>query len=190
MRPLKILTLLSVIVGVGLIARQTAPWAEPAGRQEQSTSGKTETGDTKGGPLMPNGLLRLRFERSGGLVSLPVSGSVSFHDDHGEVAADADAAGDRRQLAHDELGVFKALDLDALHASNFSAASGQEAAGQPDRYQYDVVLETHGGRSITLRFSEQPAHALNSATKGLGDLADWVRRESGEIWKKKAARKP
>jgi hypothetical protein len=187
-RPLKILTLLSVVIGVGLIARQTAPWAGPAGQQEQSTSGKTETGDTKGGPLMPNGLLRLRFERSGGLVSLPISGLVSFQDDHGEVAADA--AGGQRPLAHDELNIFKGLDLDALHASNFSTASGQEAAGQPDRYQYDVTLETRSGRYITLRFSEQPAHALNSVTHGLGDLADWVRREAGEIWKKKAAQKP
>jgi hypothetical protein len=187
-RPLKILTLLSVVIGVGLIARQTAPWAGPAGQQEQSTNGKTETGDTKGGPLMPNGLLRLRFERSGGLAPLPVSGAVSFLDDHAEVAADA--VSDKRQLAHDELGVFKGLDLDALHVSNFSTASGQEAAGQPDRYQYDVTLETRSGRNVTLRFSEQPAQALNSATQGLGDLADWVRRESGEIWKKKAAQKP
>lgn len=191
MRPFKLLSLLFAILGVGLIAPQGALRAETGGGQEQSMAGNTETGDTKGGPLMPNGLSRIRFERSGGLVHLTISGSVSFHDDHAEAAADT--AGDHRQLAEDELNVFKRLDLDALGSSQFSAegadASGQISPGQPDRYQYDVVLETRSGRSVVLRFGEQPASALDSAASGLGDLALWVRREVEAIWKKKAGLK-
>lgn len=137
---------------------------------------------------MPNGLLRLRFERSGGLVPLTVGGSVAFHEDQGEVAADA-GGDDRRTLSQDELGLFKKLDVEALGASAFSAEGGA-APGQPDRYQYDVVLETKSGRRVALRFGEQPAPALNGAAHGLGDLAEWVRREVAEIWKKKTAQKP
>lgn len=139
-------------------------------------------GVTKGKPLMPNGLLRLRFERSGGLAPVTIKGSVDFHDDHAELAADAPSAS--RQLGASELGVFRALDLDALRKCQFAAA--QPAPGQPDRYQYDVTLETNGGREISLRFGEQEPKTLNSAANGLGDLAEWIRREVGDIWKKKA----
>lgn len=131
---------------------------------------------------MPNGLLRLRFERSGGLAPISIKGSIDFQSDHAEVAADAPEA--RRQLGDSELGVFRALDLDALHKCEFTMA--QAKPGQPDRYQYDVTLETSSGREISLRFGEQEPKALNTAVNGLGDLAEWVRREVGDIWKKKA----
>jgi hypothetical protein len=175
-----------MLVSGGLLAGQGAARAAPSD-QRQSTAGVTKADAKKGEPLMPNGLLRLRFERSGGPIHLTISGSVSFHNDHAEVAADA--PGGKRELGAGELGVFRALDLEALGKSEFAAAQARAAPGQPDRYQYDVTLETSGGREIALRFGEQPPQTLNSAAHGLGDLAEWVRREVGDIWRKKAEQK-
>jgi hypothetical protein len=140
--------------------------------------------ETQGAQVMPTSLQRIDFERSGGPIHLTLHGTVRFQ---GQAAlVTSDPGNYRRELAPDEVQFFDRLDLSALGR----AAGTNPSAGSPDRYQYDVVIARAGGERTELRFREEPVADLNQQAPGLGDLAQWVRREIGAIWKQRGAANP
>jgi len=144
-------------------------------------AGALGTGD---GQVMQNGLRRMVFHRSGGAFSMTLGGTVVFG--QAEATVNPDAAPGARTLSPEELAMFERLDMTGLR----SWAASASQVGQPDRYQYDVVLELAQAAPVELRFYEGPELTSNQDVPGLGDLAAWVRNEIAAIWKRKATPQP
>jgi hypothetical protein len=123
-----------------------------------------------GGDAMPNQWRTVRLVRSGGPLFRPVAATVAFQGQTAKIRYDA--AGADRELTELDVEAFHHLDPSKLRSSPFT----QLKPGAPDRFQYDVSIETVDGHRFDLHFHEESAEELNAVTPGLGDLAAWVRR--------------
>jgi hypothetical protein len=133
---------------------------------------------------MQNELRRMVFQRSGGAFPMVVGGTVVF--EQAEATVHPDGAPGTRPLSPEERAMFERLDMAGLRSW---AASGP-LISQPDRYQYDIVLELAHAAPVVLRFHEGAGLALDQNVPGLGDLVAWVRNEIAAIWKRKATPQP
>jgi hypothetical protein len=136
-----------------------------------------------GETMMKNGLSKVHFERSGGLIALgrPLAGDVVFGPTSAVVRSEAGAS---RPLSAAETAIFAQLDPARLREFEKARRAGPTLPGLPDDYQFDLVLTFADGSTVRLTFHGQSVGELR-AVPGLADLAAWVLAEIEAIWSRR-----
>ena len=85
---------------------------------------------------MPNKWRTVRVVRSGGPLFRPVAATVAFQSQTAKITYEI--SGGERELTEQDIETFHRIDPDELRSSPFS----QLKPGAPDRFQYDLSIET------------------------------------------------
>lgn len=124
----------------------------------------------------PSPVVLIKFSRSGGLAGSKVAGTVTFSANHAYV--DGKDVPYRRELDAQEL---KQLRADTEAADLPAAQSALPSGGVPGGYRFEITVVTEDGTSRSLSFGENSMDRLKQLSPAAFRLADWVRREAGEI---------
>lgn len=118
---------------------------------------------------------------------MSIEATVDLAGHGGQVKADGDRY--RRDLPSTEAEQLLAM-VDPARFFQLKADLRSQTSAPYDQYQYDITMETPDGKHHTVTLSgNQTAADLNTLAPGLGNLLEWIRHESDEIWQRRIQRR-